>query len=65
MPIDLSNLAEGAVHERFNQEFQKVIENLADPNTNPAKARKVTMIVTIKGDENRDVASWTFRPSQH
>lgn len=55
--IDLSNLADGAVAERFNMELQKVLENIADPNTDAKKARKLTLTLTIKADEQRDIAS--------
>jgi len=57
MPIvDLNNFAGGALSERFNLELQKVVENIADPNTEPTKVRKVTMTVTLKANENRDIA---------
>jgi hypothetical protein len=55
--INLSNFADGSVTERVNQEFQKVLENIADPNTDPKKARKVTLVFTLKGNEKRDLAS--------
>jgi len=55
--IDLSTFAGGAVAERFNIELQRVIENIADPNTDPKKARTLILKLTIKADENRDVAS--------
>ncbi|MDQ0340246.1 uncharacterized protein YuzE [Caldalkalibacillus uzonensis] len=55
--IDLSNFANGAVAERFNQELAKVLENIADPNTDPKKARKLQLTLTIKADENRDIAN--------
>ncbi|UYL94166.1 hypothetical protein PK52_gp51 [Geobacillus phage vB_GthS_PK5.2] len=54
--IDLNSFADGAVAERFNQELQKVLENIADPNTDPKKPRKVTLTVTLKADEKRDLA---------
>jgi hypothetical protein len=54
--IDLADFAGGAVSERFNQELKKVLENIADPNTDPKKARTVTVKVTLKADENRDIA---------
>ena len=57
MPINLSDFASGAVDERFGQELQKVLENIADPNTDPFKARKVQLTLTVKGNENRDIAS--------
>ena len=55
--IDLSNLANGAVAERFNMELQKVLENIADPNTEAKKARKLTLTLTIKADDQRDIAA--------
>ncbi|GAB7387394.1 replication terminator protein [Bacillaceae bacterium] len=55
--IDLSSFAGGAVVERFNIELQKILENVADPNTDPKKARKLQLTLTIKADENRDIAN--------
>lgn len=55
--INLSEFADGAVAERFNIELRKVLENIADPNTDPKKARKVTLTVTLKADEQRDIAN--------
>jgi uncharacterized protein YuzE len=55
--IDLSSFAEGAVAERFNQELHKVLSNISDPNTDPKKARSVTITVTLKADEQRDIAN--------
>jgi len=54
--INLSNLANGSVAERIDTELTRVLENMADPNTDPKKARKLTVIVTLKGNENRDIA---------
>jgi hypothetical protein len=56
-PIDLSNLAGGAIAERFNVELSKVLENIADPNTDPKKARTLTVKLTFKADEERDIAN--------
>lgn len=58
--ISLADLAEGAVEERFNQELQKVLSNIADPNTDPKKARKITVTVTLKANEKRDIVSTTI-----
>ena len=54
--INLDNFADGAVAERFNMELQKVLENIADPNTDAKKVRKVTLTVSFKADDKRDVA---------
>lgn len=54
--IDLEQFADGAVAERFNAELQKVLENIADPNTDAKKVRKLTLTVAFKSaDDKRDV----------
>ena len=53
--LDLSQMAQGAFMEQFDVELKKVLANIADPNTDPKKARKVTLTATLKADENRDV----------
>ncbi|WP_246202673.1 replication terminator protein [Virgibacillus doumboii] len=55
--VDLNEFADGALAARFNEELQKVLDNIADPNTIPEKARKVTVEVSIYGDERRDVVN--------
>lgn len=52
--INLETFAQGAMAEKLNIELQKVMENIHDPNTDPKKARKVTLTLTLKADENRD-----------
>jgi hypothetical protein len=53
--IDLNTFAEGALSERFNVELQKILENIADPNTDAKKTRKLTVTVSFKADDKRDV----------
>lgn len=55
--IDLNTFADGAVAEQFNRELRKVLENIADPNTDAKKSRRLTLTVTFKGDEQRDLAT--------
>lgn len=55
--INLSEFAEGAVAERFNLELKKVLENISDPNTDPKKARKLTLTIELKADDKRDIAA--------
>ncbi|MGG4444519.1 replication terminator protein [Brevibacillus fortis] len=52
----LDDFANGALTEKFNTEAQRVLENIADPNTDPKKARTITMTITLKADENRELA---------
>ncbi|WML38678.1 replication terminator protein [Neobacillus sp. OS1-2] len=54
--VDLNTFANGALAERFNQELQKVMNNVVDPNTDPNKVRKVTMTVSISSDDNRELS---------
>jgi len=51
--IDLNTFADGALAERFNIEMQRVIENIADPNTEGKKPRKLVLTVTFVSNENR------------
>lgn len=51
--VSLSNLARGAVVERFDDELRRCLENIQDPNTTLA-VRTITLKVKIKPDQNRD-----------
>jgi hypothetical protein len=69
--INLSSFADGAVAERFNAELQKILENIADPNTDAAKVRKLTLTLSFKADEKRDIvvtsvqAKSALSPAKH
>lgn len=53
--IDLNTFAEGALAERVNVEIQKILENIADPNTDAKKVRTLTVKLSFKADDKRDV----------
>ncbi|HJF32798.1 MAG TPA: replication terminator protein [Sporosarcina psychrophila] len=53
--IDLNNFADGGVAEKVNIELQKILENIADPNTDPKKTRKVTVSITLKANDKRNL----------
>lgn len=53
--IDLSTIADGAVQERFEDAFNKVLDNIHDLNTDPKKTRKLTLEVKISSEENREL----------
>ncbi|MRB19240.1 replication terminator protein, partial [Bacillus thuringiensis] len=53
--IDLNSFADGALFERVNIELKKVLENIADPNTDPKKVRKINITIAVAGDQQRDV----------
>lgn len=38
--INLNEFADGAALERFNREMKRVLENIADPNTDPTKKER-------------------------
>lgn len=59
--VDLNNFANGAMAERFNAELQKVLKNIADPNTDPKKKRKLTVTVTLEGNEERNLAGTSIQ----
>ena len=68
--IALSEFADGALQEKFNIEFQKVLANIQDPNTDLKKARKLTLEITFISNEARDfmdakiVAKASLAPSK-
>lgn len=53
--VRLSELANGAADEKFNRELKRVLANIADPNTDAKKTRKITLEIAFQGDEKRDV----------
>ena len=55
--IDLNTFASGALAEKVNIELQKALDNIADPNTDHKKARKVTVSITLKANEKRNLAN--------
>lgn len=59
--LNLAEMAQGAFMEQFDIELQKVLVNIMDPNTDPAKPRKITLTATLKPDENRDLVSFAVQ----
>ncbi len=55
--LNLANLGDGAAVELFEAELNKVLKNIMDPNTDAKQSRSITMKVTFKPDENRDLAT--------
>ena len=54
--INLSELAGGAVQERFEIELQKIFDNILDPNTSTKTKRKLQLTLTFSTDEGREIA---------
>ena len=53
--MQLATMKQGAVAEQFNDALQRVLENVVDPNTKAEAVRAVTLKVTLKPDEERDM----------
>lgn len=53
--LDINQLAGGAIQEAIHFALGEVFENIKDPNTEPEKARKLTIVMELKPDENRQV----------
>jgi hypothetical protein len=51
-------MAKGALIEQVNAEFAKIGANILDLNTDPKKARKMTLTIIFKSDENREFIGW-------
>lgn len=51
--VSLSTLASGAAVERFDHELQRVIDNIADYNTDPKAVREVSLKVKIRPNDDR------------
>lgn len=52
--VELQDLVGGALQEKFSKSFEKVIENLQDPNTPFKNKRGITIKLTFAQNESRD-----------
>lgn len=55
--FDFETFAGGALIAKLNQEVEKVVQNIYDPNTDAKKARKLTVTLTFKPTEDRSLAA--------
>ncbi len=55
--ISFDQLCGGAALERFNLAMAQIAKNIMDPNTDPKKARTLTIKLTFKPDEGRKCVS--------
>ena len=55
--INLEQFADGALSAQVNKALQKVAENIVDPNTDPNKARKITVTITMKPNPERNFSA--------
>ena len=56
LELNVKTLASGGLVERIQEEISRAIGNICDPNTPAKKARKVKMEMTIKPNEQRNMA---------
>lgn len=52
--VELQEVVGGALQEKFDKAFQRVIENLQDPNTSFKMKRKITIQMDFVQNEARD-----------
>lgn len=55
--LSFATLAGGGVEEKLQYALSEVAENIADPNTDAKKARKITMTLTLKPNEARTISN--------
>jgi len=55
--VSLATVGGGAAVERFDIALQQVINNILDLNTDPKAERNVTLKVSFKPTENRDMGA--------
>lgn len=54
--IDLEKFADGALSEKFNTGLKEVLENIADPNTETKKKRKLMIELNFTPDDERELS---------
>lgn len=59
--LNLAEMAQGAFMEQFHLELAKVLTNIKDPNTDAKAARKITLTVTLKADDDREVVTFAVQ----
>lgn len=52
--VSLEKIAAGALQEQFARAFERVIDNLVDPNTSYKDTRKITITLKFAQNEQRD-----------
>ena len=63
-PITLKNLAGGALQEQFDKSFEKVIENLQNPNTPYKTSREIVIKMKFVQNEARSDVSCELQISE-
>lgn len=61
--ISMDDLCGGALLQKFNMEMMKIGQNIMNPNTDAKKPRKLTISLTFKPDESRQVIQTSIATS--
>lgn len=62
--VELKNLVGGALQEKFNRAFEKVVENLQDSNTSFKAKRGITIKLSFEQNEARNDVSVSIDVSE-
>ena len=52
--INIETFSNGELTQQINREMEAVARNISDPNTETKTARKITVTITMKPNEQRD-----------
>lgn len=58
--VNLKNIAMGALQERFSIALEQALDNINDINTEAKKVRKITVVLSLKPNENRDETDYSL-----
>ena len=62
-PVSFASLYGGAVIEALDYELGNAIRNIKDPNTKAEKIRTINLVVKIRPNKERNLASFQFQAS--
>lgn len=62
--INLEELVSGALQEQFSKSFEKIIENLQNPNTPYKNSREITIKLKFTQNEHRDDVKCAIQVSE-
>lgn len=57
--VSLDTINNGAVIDLFNEEFEKLLMNISDDNTQPDKQRSISITLRVKPSKDRSKADTT------
>ncbi len=54
---------DGFLEEVFQEEWEKLLANIGDPNTKPDAARELRLTIKVKPSKQRDIAKVSIEPT--